>query len=55
MHKLALNEDEEGIIRQTNRLDLLDGFNRIIGMKDGAILFDLEKSKLKKFHLNKIY
>ena len=38
-----------------HRLDLLDGFNRIIGMKDGEILFDLEKNKLKKFHLNKIY
>ena len=38
-----------------HRLDLLDGFNRIIGMKNGEILFDLEKNKLKKFHLNKIY
>ena len=38
-----------------HRLDLLDGFNRIIGMKNGEILFDLEKTKLKKFHLNKIY
>ena len=38
-----------------HRLDLLDGFNRIIGMKNGEILFDLEKIKLKKFHLNKIY
>ena len=38
-----------------HRLDLLDGFNRIIGMKNGEILFDLEKNKLKKYHLNKIY
>ena len=38
-----------------HRLDLLDGFNRIIGMKNGQILFDIEKSKLKKFHLKKIY
>ncbi len=38
-----------------HRLDLLDGFNRIIGMKNGEILFDLQKTKLKKFHLNKIY
>ena len=38
-----------------HRLDLLDGFNRIIGMKNGEILFDLEKTKLKKYHLNKIY
>ena len=38
-----------------HRLDLLDGFNRIIGMKDGEILFDLKKTKLRKFHLKKIY
>ena len=38
-----------------HRLDLLDGFNRIIGMKNGEILFDIEKIKLKKYHLKKIY
>ena len=38
-----------------HRLDLLDGFSRIIGMKNGKILFDVEKNKLKEFHLNKIY
>ena len=38
-----------------HRLDLLDGFNRIIGMKDGVILFDIDKIKLKKSHLKKIY
>jgi len=38
-----------------HRLDLLDGFNRIIGMKNGEIFFDLEKNKLKNSHLNKIY
>ena len=38
-----------------HRLDLLDGFNRIIGMKNGEILFDLGKNKLKRFHINKIY
>ncbi|MDC3119014.1 ATP-binding cassette domain-containing protein [Prochlorococcus sp. AH-716-K03] len=38
-----------------HRLDLLNDFNRIIGMKYGEILFDLEKTKLKKSHLNMIY
>ena len=38
-----------------HRLDLLDGFNRILGMKDGSILFDLENTKLKNYHLNKIF
>ncbi len=39
----------------SHRLDLLDGFTRVIGMKNGEISFDLEKNKLKEFHLNKIY
>jgi len=43
------------ILISSHRLDLLDGFNRIIGMKKGQILFDVEKTKLKKFHLDKIY
>ena len=43
------------ILISLHRLDLLDGFNRIIGMKNGQILFDLEKNKLKNFHLNMIY
>ena len=38
-----------------HRLDLLDGFNRVIGIKNGEIFFNLERIKLKKFHLNKIY
>ena len=43
------------ILISLHRLDLLEGFNRIIGMKNGEILFDLKKNKLKNFHLNKIY
>ena len=38
-----------------HRLDLLDGFNRVIGIKDGEIFFNLERIKLKKSHLDKIY
>ena len=59
---LLLNSKNKNKIRLPNtilislhRLDLLEGFNRIIGMKNGEILFDLEKHKLKNFHLNKIY
>ena len=43
------------ILISSHRLDLLDGFNRIIGIKKGQILFDVEKTKLKEFHLDKIY
>ncbi len=38
-----------------HRLDLLDGFNRVLGIKDGEIFFNLERIKLKKSHLDKIY
>jgi len=43
------------ILISLHRLDLLDGFNRVIGIKDGKILFDLDKNKLKKSDLEKIY
>ncbi len=38
-----------------HRLDLLDGFDKVIGIKDGEIFFNIERTKLKKFHLEKIY
>ena len=38
-----------------HRLDLLDGFDKVTGLKDGKILFNIEKTKLKKFHLDQIY
>ena len=38
-----------------HRLDLLDGFNRVLGIKNGEILFNLERSKLNKSDLDKIY
>ena len=38
-----------------HRLDLLDGFDRVIGLNDGQIIFDLERIKLKNYHLKKIY
>ena len=43
------------ILISLHRLDLLDSFNKVVGIKDGEILFDLERNKLKKFHLDKIY
>ena len=38
-----------------HRLDILDGFNKVIGIRDGNISFNIERNKLKKFHLDKIY
>ena len=43
------------VIVALHRLDLLDGFDRVIGLNNGQILFDLERIKLKKYHLKKIY
>ncbi len=38
-----------------HRLDLLDGFDKVIGIRDGKISFNIERNNLKKFHLDKIY
>ena len=38
-----------------HRLDLLKDFDKVIGIRDGKIFFNIEKTKLKKFHLDKIY
>ena len=38
-----------------HRLDLLNDFDRVIGIKDGKIFFNIERTNLKKFHLDKIY
>ena len=43
------------IIVSLHRLDLLKGFDKVIGMKNGGIVFNLEKINLKKSHLDKIY
>jgi len=38
-----------------HRIDLLDGFDKVIGIRDGKIFFNIERTKLKKSHLDKIY
>ena len=38
-----------------HRLDLLNNFDKVIGIKDGKIFFNIERTNLKKFHLDKIY
>ncbi len=43
------------ILIALHRLDLLEGFNRIIGIKNGSILFDLKKDVLRNHHLESIY
>tara|TARA_B100000073_G_scaffold345791_1_gene355623 strand:- start:506 stop:1228 length:723 start_codon:yes stop_codon:yes gene_type:complete len=38
-----------------HRLDFLYGFNRVIGIKNGRILFDVYSNKLSKDYIEKIY
>ena len=43
------------ILISLHRLDLLNGFTRIIGIKEGRILLNAEKNKFKKNKLEEIY
>ena len=45
----------ETILISLHRIDLLDGFNRVLGLKDGEIIIDLKRENIKDYHLNKIY
>ena len=38
-----------------HRIELLEGFNRIIGLYNGRIIFNKEKENFKAYHLDKIY
>ncbi len=38
-----------------HRLDLLNDFDKVIGIRDGKIFFNIKRENLKKFHLDKIY
>ena len=38
-----------------HRLDLLNDFDKVIGIKDGKIFFNIKRNNLNKLHLDKIY
>ena len=38
-----------------HRLDLLKDFDKVIGLRDGRIFFNIIWNNLKKVHLEKIY
>ena len=38
-----------------HRLDLLNDFDKVIGISDGKIIFNIKSTKLNKLHLDKIY
>jgi len=43
------------IFLSIHRIDLLDGFTRIIGLKNGEIIFNLRRDNLRHFHLEELY
>ena len=38
-----------------HRLDLLNDFDKVIGIRDGKIFFNLKRNNLEKIHLEQIY
>ena len=38
-----------------HRLDLLNDFDKVIGIRDDKIFFNIKRNNLKKLHLDKIY
>jgi len=38
-----------------HRLDLLNDFDKVIGLRDGKIFFNIKRNNLEKLHLDKIY
>ena len=38
-----------------HRLDLLNDFDKVIGIRGGKIFFNIKRNNLKKLHLDKIY
>ena len=45
----------ETILISLHRLELLKGFNRVLGMNEGKIMFDLKIEDFNNHHLEKIY
>ena len=43
------------ILVALHRLDLLKNFDKVIGIRDGEIFFNIKSTNLKKLHLDKIY
>ena len=43
------------ILFASHRIDLLDGYTRIIGLREGEIFFNVKKNQLRDFHFKEIY
>ena len=45
----------ETILFSFHEIDLIDGFTRVIGLKNGEIYFDMPRDELRESHLENIY
>tara|TARA_B000000609_G_scaffold81350_1_gene61374 strand:- start:1430 stop:1783 length:354 start_codon:yes stop_codon:yes gene_type:complete len=43
------------ILFSMHKIDLIDGFTRVIGLKNGEIYFDIHKDDLRESYLENIY
>tara|TARA_Y100001978_G_scaffold164685_1_gene151802 strand:- start:719 stop:1453 length:735 start_codon:yes stop_codon:yes gene_type:complete len=43
------------ILFSFHKIDLIDGFTRVIGLRNGEIYFDMPRDELREFHLENIY
>ena len=43
------------ILFSLHKIDLIDGFTRVIALKNGEIYFDILSDELRKSHLEDIY
>ena len=43
------------ILFSLHKIELIDGFTRVIGLKNGEISLDISRDELKDFHLKNIY
>jgi len=57
---LFYNNNSKNLLQKTilmslHKIDLIEDFNRVVGIKEGLIVVDIEKDLLKKHHLESIY
>ena len=50
-----VNKSPKTALVALHRLDLLNDFDKVIGIRDGKIFFNIKRNNLKKLHLDKIY
>ena len=53
--KNNLKKSPKTTIVALHRLDLLNDFDKVIGIRDGKIFFNIKRNNLNKLHLDKIY